>query len=203
MQMRIAAGLAALVAIAGCSSERAAPTEFQTTVPLYSQGGNAGINMGTHLRGGEEVLATIPNTSSSNAQGQATFRISGTIVEFRLVASNINNVVMSHIHCGVPGTTGPIGQWLFPSTAGGPPLTPPGIVEQNGVLASGTFDAAGVHCPVAEGNPASGLLLLDAMRNGWTYVNVHTNDGIDPANTGPGDFPGGEIRGQLAPTGGN
>jgi hypothetical protein len=28
-------------------------------------------------------------------------------------------------------------------------------------------------------------------------VNVHTNDGIDPTNTGAGDFPGGEIRGQI------
>jgi hypothetical protein len=26
---------------------------------------------------------------------------------------------------------------------------------------------------------------------------VHTNDGTDGVNTGPGDFPGGEIRGQL------
>jgi hypothetical protein len=26
---------------------------------------------------------------------------------------------------------------------------------------------------------------------------VHTNDGVAPANTGPGDFPGGEIRGQI------
>jgi len=39
--------------------------------------------------------------------------------------------------------------------------------------------------------------LLDAMRAGLTYVNVHTNDGVDGTNTGPGDFPGGEIRGQL------
>jgi hypothetical protein len=26
---------------------------------------------------------------------------------------------------------------------------------------------------------------------------VHTNDGVAPPNTGPGDFPGGEIRGQV------
>jgi hypothetical protein len=26
---------------------------------------------------------------------------------------------------------------------------------------------------------------------------VHTNDGVAPTNTGPGDFPGGEIRGQV------
>jgi len=35
------------------------------------------------------------------------------------------------------------------------------------------------------------------MRAGNTYVNVHTNDGVAPTNTGPGDFPGGEIRGQI------
>jgi hypothetical protein len=26
---------------------------------------------------------------------------------------------------------------------------------------------------------------------------VHTNDGVAPPDTGPGDFPGGEIRGQV------
>jgi hypothetical protein len=35
------------------------------------------------------------------------------------------------------------------------------------------------------------------MQSGNTYVNVHTNDGVAPTNTGPGDFPGGEIRGQI------
>jgi hypothetical protein len=32
-------------------------------------------------------------------------------------------------------------------------------------------------------------------------VNVHTNDGVDPINTGAGDFPGGEIRGQIRTAG--
>lgn len=31
--------------------------------------------------------------------------------------------------------------------------------------------------------------LLDAIRAGLTYVNVHTNDGTDGVNTGSGDFP--------------
>jgi hypothetical protein len=39
--------------------------------------------------------------------------------------------------------------------------------------------------------------LIQAMKDGVTYVNVHTNDGVAPTNTGPGDFPGGEIRGQI------
>ena len=41
--------------------------------------------------------------------------------------------------------------------------------------------------------------LVSAIRAGNTYVNVHTSDGEPPADTGPGDFPGGEIRGQLTP----
>ncbi|HET6372256.1 MAG TPA: hypothetical protein VFG76_03050, partial [Candidatus Polarisedimenticolia bacterium] len=40
-------------------------------------------------------------------------------------------------------------------------------------------------------------VLLTAMRTGGAYVNVHTNDGVGEVNTGPGDFPGGEIRGQI------
>ena len=39
--------------------------------------------------------------------------------------------------------------------------------------------------------------LVDQMRAGNAYINVHTNDGVAPINTGPGDFPGGEIRGQI------
>lgn len=35
------------------------------------------------------------------------------------------------------------------------------------------------------------------MRAGEAYVNVHTNDGVAPDNTGPGDFPGGAVRGQI------
>src|SRR5207249_402096 len=37
----------------------------------------------------------------------------------------------------------------------------------------------------------------DTPASGNAYVNVHTNDGMAPPNSGPGDFPGGEIRGQL------
>ena len=200
--MRTLAALAAIVAIVGCSSEQAVPTEFETAVPLYAQGGNADINMDTHLTGDEEVLATTPHPSVSSAQGQALFRVEGTLVDFRLIASNISNVVQAHIHCDIPGANGPIAQWLFPNTVSGPALTAPGLVEQNGTLASGTFDAAGVSCPTdtapgGSSNPANGVSLLTAMRNGWTYVNVHTNDGVAPTNTGPGDFPGGEIRGQV------
>jgi hypothetical protein len=34
--------------------------------------------------------------------------------------------------------------------------------------------------------------VVEAMRSGNAYVNVHTDDGVDPADTGPGDFPDSE-----------
>ena len=46
------------------------------------------------------------------------------------------------------------------------------------------------------GHPLSDL--VQAMRTGNAYVNLHTSDGVDPPNTGAGDFPGGEIRCQIA-----
>jgi hypothetical protein len=39
--------------------------------------------------------------------------------------------------------------------------------------------------------------VLERIREGNAYVNVHTNDGVAPTNQGPGDFPGGEVRGQF------
>jgi len=64
----------------------------------------------------------------------------------------------------------------------------------DGILAQGTKTAPD------PGNACGWVTLADvaaAMRSGDAYVNVHTNDGIDPVNTGPGDFPAGEIRGQI------
>ena len=34
-------------------------------------------------------------------------------------------------------------------------------------------------------------------RGGNAYVNVHEDDGVGDPNSGPGDFPGGEIRAQM------
>jgi hypothetical protein len=45
------------------------------------------------------------------------------------------------------------------------------------------------------GQPFS--VLVDAILAGNTYVNVHTDDGVAPGGTGPGDLPAGEIRGQI------
>ena len=191
---------AAVALVAGCTSDRSTPTGYEVRLPLYAKPAHAGqsdFNFNTHLTGDEE---TPPNASP--AQGQAVLRVSddGSSVDFQLIASNINNVVQAHIHCGPPNFAGPIRIWLFPQIgSSGTALTPPGVVDQNGVLASGTFHPAGVTCPQLT-VPNVGIIpampVLDAIRAGLAYVNVHTNAGPGhPA--GPGNLPAGEIRGQL------
>jgi hypothetical protein len=92
----------------------------------------------------------------------------------------------------VPGQNGLIVVWLYPSTA--PVPGPLGQGRTDGVLAEGTITSANLVGPLA-GHPLSDL--VEAMSTGQAYVNLHTNDGVDGVNTGPGDFPGGEIRADI------
>lgn len=186
----------AILLLVACT-DQPLPTESEILLPVFAKGGNAGFNIGTHLSGAEEVLDSDPHPEVSNARGQALFRVNSneTMVGFRLIVANIENVTMAHIHCGLPGENGPVRIWLHPviGTSGAP--DDPGGGRFSGVLAVGTFSPSGVTCPASA--VGSDMPLLDAMRAGLTYVNVHTDDGVAPTNTGPGDFPGGEVRGQL------
>jgi hypothetical protein len=200
--LRTRMGFGAIAAfLVGCTADKPVPTAFEVRVPLFAVGGNSAFNLGTHMTGPEEVFTpTPPSTATpadSKGQGQAIFRVrtSGDSVDFRLIASNIDNVIMSHIHCGRPGENGPIRMWLYPVIGPSGAQAPNGAGPHDGVLASGTFSPTGVVCPASA--VGQNMPLLDAIRAGLTYVNVHTNDGVAPTNTGPGDFPGGEIRGQL------
>jgi hypothetical protein len=141
-------------------------------------------NFVAHLSGDEEVPLR-----DTLARGQAIFQLSddGNELEYRLIVANIENVVASHIHVEATGVNGPVVAFLFGSV-------PPGGGRSDGVIATGTITAANLVGPLA-GHPLSDL--ISAMRAGNTYANVHTNDGVAPTNTGPGDFPGGEIRGQI------
>jgi len=146
-------------------------------------------NFRTHLSGDEEVPAR-----DTRAQGQAIFQLSedGAELHYKIIFSNIENAFMAHIHMAPAGENGPIVVWLFPSTT--PVPAPLGGGRTDGVQATGTITAADLVGPLA-GHPLSDLVA--AIESGNTYVNVHTNDGVAPTNTGPGDFPGGEIRGQI------
>jgi hypothetical protein len=124
----------------------------------------------------------------TNASGNAVFHLrgDGTALDYKLIVANIENVFAAHIHCGAAGVNGPVGVTLFMGSPASGPV--------NGIIARGTITAPdpGNACGWSDFED-----VLAAMRSGDTYVNVHTNDGVDPPNTGPGDFPGGEIRGQI------
>lgn len=152
-----------------------------SAVGLYAA---ANRNFRTHLTGDEEVPVRV-----TNAQGQAIFQLSkdGTELSYKLNVANIDNVVQAHIHIAPPGVNGPIVVFLYG-------LVPSGGGPSNGRLAEGTITSANLIGPLV-GQPLSALMA--EIEAGNAYVNVHTNDGVDPINTGPGDFPGGEVRGQI------
>jgi hypothetical protein len=176
MRWQIAvAGLSALI-LACAPGDEPAATEPSFDATLQAARAEASRNFSAHLSGREEVPPV-----QTLAQGQAHFRLSasGDAIEYRLIAANIEDLFMAHIHLQAPGANGPIVVWLYPPAP--PPQLIPGRFD--GVLAEGTFTAANLMGPLA------GMSLEDLvaeMRAGNTYVNIHTT-----AN------PGGEVRGQI------
>lgn len=151
-------------------------------LPAAATAAPRGQNFGTHLTGEAEVPSR-----DTPATGQATFHLSGdgSMVSYRLIASNIDNVFAAHIHCAADRENNAgvaVTLYMDPDGAGSG--------RHNGVLATGSFSPSTM-CPTND------MTVLEAMRRGLAYVNVHTNDGDSTPNEGPGDFPGGEIRGQI------
>jgi hypothetical protein len=175
--------VAAVAAAAACQDDRqttfTAPV-LESASSIAANGQNAAVRLS-----GEETVPAV----STRARGTAIFHLSadGTALAYKLLVARIENVVQAHIHVGAAGTNGPVGVFLFG-------LVAPGGGRVHGPIAEGTLTAADFTGPLAGMSMAD---LVAQMQAGNTYVNVHTDDGVDPANTGPGDFPGGEIRGQI------
>lgn len=133
-------------------------------------------NFRTHLTGAEEVPAV-----DTRAHGQAIFRLTkdGSAIHYKLIVANIENVLMAHIHNAPAGVNGGIVVWLYPAAP------PPQLIEGrfDGVLAEGTITASDFVGSLAGQSLED---LLELMRSGETYVNVHTTQN-----------PGGEVRGQI------
>ena len=140
-------------------------------------------NFTAQLDGDQEVPSR-----TTNATGQATFQLKDeTQLDFTLNLLDVKNFVAAHIHCAPAGENGPVGATLL-----GP--MPPGLGSVDIFVVQGAITA-----PDAENGCewADLAAVVEAMRSGNAYVNVHTDDGDDPRDTGPGDFPDGEIRGQI------
>jgi hypothetical protein len=136
------------------------------------------------LIGANEVPAV-----QSAGRGVARFTLSrdGNSLRYTLKVSRVMHAEGGHIHLGAAGANGEIVVDLMNSG--------PMRMNRRGFSAHGVLTAAQL------GGSLAGHTLADLvaqMNAGTTYVNVHSDDGVAPPNTGPGDFPDGEIRGQIA-----
>ena len=164
----LAAPCAAIVLMAGCDSTGPDVEQFAAI-----------------LSGTDEVP---PRTTTAAGRTDFTVEEDGS-VSFSLEVTGIRNVVAAHIHGpATAGVNAGVVVTLFTSN--------PGTGVVNGTLREGSFTEPDRNAAGALVAPLDSVLAW--MRSGRAYVNVHTNDGADPPNTGAGDFPGGEIRGQIA-----
>ena len=90
-----------------------------------------------HLEGDNEVPAV-----QSRAQGQVILEVDrdGESISYKLIASNIDDVLQAHIHLGGADVNGPVVAFLFGPSTG---------VDNNGVLSRGTIAADDLVGPLA------------------------------------------------------
>jgi hypothetical protein len=105
---------------------------------------------------------------------------SGKEMSYKVYLYNIENVVAMHIHLGMPGE---IGEHVV-TLCGMPTNEVPCSDGTNPIVIEGTFTSDNFENILA-GQPMSAL--VKEIKQGNTYVNVHTNPG----------YPSGEIRGEI------
>ena len=126
------------------------------------------------LSAAEEVP---PRPSAAN--GTAQFFVDGDRISYAIEIDDIAEITAAHIHSGAPGVNGPIRLFLYPPRQG--QTVPRVTTTDKRILIEATVDSSLV----------SGVAyseLLDQMRNGGAYVNVHT-----------AQFGAGEMRGTIRP----
>ena len=136
------------------------------------------------LSGADEV-PPVATSAFGLARFDLNFTGSTLGINYELTAVNLPQAFMAHIHCGAAGANGPIAVWL----AGSPGAPAGSGYDVNGTwIGNARFDGGNV----VPGNGCGDTLeeLLSPLFSGGMYVNIHT-----AAN------PGGELRGQIAPTG--
>lgn len=143
-----------------------------------------------NLAGKNETPAVV-----TSAQGQATFELSpdGKSLKFSLTVNDPADVTMAHIHLGEPGQAGKPVAPLYPAKMSSMSST---SSEKGGAPPDDKMAMGGMTC-IAQGTITSASLvgplkgktiqdLLDDIRGGKAYVNVHTKA-----------HPDGEIRGPI------
>jgi hypothetical protein len=134
---------------------------------------------------------TQPEPIATPATGTLELRVApdGKHLEYRITVHDLSNASAADIHLGGAAQNGPSVVKLFPKPDAAARKGP-----YSGVLVEGTLSSTDLIGPLA-GAPLSDL--IDELKAGNVYTNVHTSDDAEPANSGPGDYRYGEIRGQL------
>jgi len=138
------------------------------------------------LKGFNETPA---NSTTGNGTFKATISDDDSSITFELTyADLVADSLFSHIHIGQKNVAGGIMIWFCDATTPPPtPLRSPRVCPARGGTVTGTVTAADVVGPTGQGISVGEFAkVLQAIRSGVTYVNVHSTK-----------FPGGEIRGQV------
>jgi hypothetical protein len=155
----------------------------------------AALGVPALTRGAEQFKADllgfeeVPSISSAGS-GEALAEINDakTSIAYELSYEGLEGTVtQAHIHFGQRSVNGGISVYFCTNLGNGPVGTPACPAPPTTII--GSINAANVIGPAGQGiNAAQFDRLLSAISSGVTYVNVHTDK-----------YPGGEIRGQLAP----
>ena len=137
------------------------------------------------MNGANEIPAR-----TTTATGTADFSYLNDVLSWTVTLNNITNISGAHIHIGSATESGGI---LLPlgTTGAGGTLTNSGFT---GSIARSAFAP-----PASPNDQVTFDQLLQRMRAGTVYVNIHTSDPNLSGNNTQGDYPGGEIRGQITP----
>ena len=133
----------------------------------------------------------LPEPVETKATGVVELRPSadGKHIAFTINVTNLANAAAADVHLGGAAVNGPVVLKLYPRAGTAPKKGP-----FTGVLAQGTISAADFIGPLTGASIAD---FVAELQDGNVYTNAHSNDGIDPPNSGPGDYRLGEIRGQF------
>ena len=153
-------------------------------IGIVALAGVAGVSCNDALEGREAFQADLSGAQEvparpTAANGVAQIYVDGDTISYSIQIDDISSITAAHIHSGVPGVNGPIRLFLYPPRQG--ETVPRVTTTDTAILVEATVPSSNV----------SGVTfqeLLNQMRNGGAYVNVHTTT-----------FPGGEMRGVVRP----
>jgi hypothetical protein len=143
-----------------------------------------GDSIREELTGYEEDPLVVSTTGNGSFKARISDRQKR--IDFRLRYDELEgDVTQAHIHFGGRHQSGDISVFLCSNLGNGPAGTPTCPAEPGTV--TGTLERDDVIGPTRQGiAPGEFEELVDAIRHGVTYVNVHSTL-----------YPGGEIRAQL------